>query len=90
VLAGQGPWVYVRVEDNGPGIPPERAQAVFEPFERAEENRPQDEGTGLGLSISRRLARLMHGDLTLHSQPGNGSQFFLWLPARELVDGDLT
>ncbi|MEN3338229.1 MAG: hypothetical protein V7647_1905 [Acidobacteriota bacterium] len=90
VLAGDGPWVYVRVEDNGPGIPPERAQAVFEPFERAEEKRPHDEGTGLGLSISRRLARLMHGDLTLHSQPGNGSQFFLWLPARELVDGDLT
>jgi PAS domain S-box-containing protein len=88
VLAAEGPWVYVRVEDNGPGIAPERVEAVFEPFERAEEKTPQGEGSGLGLSISRRLARLMHGDLTLRSEPGHGSQFLLWLPARDIVEDE--
>ena len=88
MLAARGPWVYVRVEDNGPGVPPERLEAVFEPFERAEEKTPQDEGAGLGLSISRRLARLMHGDLTLRSEPGHGSQFFLWLPARDIFEDE--
>jgi hypothetical protein len=38
------------------------------------------EGSGLGLTISRRLARLMGGDLTVRSQPGDGSVFTLWLP----------
>ena len=76
------------MEDNGPGIAPERVEAVFEPFERAEEKTPQGEGSGLGLSISRRLARLMHGDLTLRSEPGHGSQFLLWLPARDIVEDE--
>jgi PAS domain S-box-containing protein len=78
-LTGLGPWVWVRVEDNGEGIPPDRLTAIFEPFEQATPAHAH-RGTGLGLSISRRLARLMGGDLTVHSEPGQGSQFVLWLP----------
>ncbi len=78
-LAAPGPWIYLRVEDTGVGIAPERIGAVFEPFEHAQIS-DADRGTGLGLSISRRLARLMGGDLTVRSQVGSGSQFFLWLP----------
>lgn len=83
-VAGPGPWAYVRVEDNGQGIAPDRLAAIFEPFEQADaEHMLPREGSGLGLSISRRLARLMGGDLTVRSQLGEGSAFFLWLPEAE-------
>jgi PAS domain S-box-containing protein len=81
-LQGPGPWVYTRVEDTGPGIDPARMAAIFEPFEQADMTLTrQHGGTGLGLTIAKRLAILMGGDLTVRSQPGLGSVFFLWLPA---------
>jgi PAS domain S-box-containing protein len=79
---GYGPWVYVRVEDTGIGIPADRLQVIFEAFEQADMSHTrQHGGTGLGLAISRGLARKMGGDVTVRSQPGDGSAFFLWLPA---------
>ncbi|HEV3049318.1 MAG TPA: ATP-binding protein [Longimicrobium sp.] len=79
---GPGPWVYIRVEDTGAGIPPERLEAIFEPFVQADMTLTrQHGGSGLGLAISRQLARLMGGDLTVRSTEGLGSSFFLWLSA---------
>ena len=78
-LAGAGPWIYARVEDNGRGIPPDRLRAVFEPFQQSQVD-DQQRGTGLGLAMSRQFARLMGGDLTAQSQLGIGSGFTLWLP----------
>lgn len=78
-VSGPGPWLFVRVEDNGPGIASDRLEAIFEPFAQVNESDAL-RGTGLGLSIARRLARLMGGDLTVQSQVGAGSQFVLWLP----------
>jgi signal transduction histidine kinase len=81
-LQGIGPWVYLRVEDTGIGIPPEQLSAIFDPFVQIDSThtRPKD-GSGLGLTTSRRLARLMKGDLSVRSTVGQGSAFTLWLPA---------
>jgi signal transduction histidine kinase len=79
-LAG-GPWLALEVEDDGPGVPPEAQSRIFEAFVQADSGLTRAVGgTGLGLTISRRLARLMNGELTLHSEPGAGSRFSLWLP----------
>ena len=76
-LGGQGPWVYIRVEDNGEGILADQLRTIFEPYEQLA-NAGID-GAGLGLAISQRLARLMGGDLTATSVAGVGSSFFVWL-----------
>ncbi len=95
-LEGPGPWVFVRVEDTGPGIPEDRRREIFEPFQQADMSLTrQHGGTGLGLTIAKRLAELMQGGLHVRSEPGAGSTFFLWLPAapeevlgKELSDGE--
>jgi hypothetical protein len=84
-LHGDGPWTVIRVHDTGIGIPPEQLESIFSPFVQGEAGRTrQRDGTGLGLTISRRLARLMRGDVTVDSMPGEGSVFSLWLPAAAL------
>jgi PAS domain S-box-containing protein len=86
-LSGDGPWVCIMVEDTGIGMSPEQIANVFEPFVQAETGRTRTrDGTGLGLTISRRLARLMHGDITVETALGQGSCFKLWLRAAGIED----
>jgi len=73
----------LRVElwDSGPGMTPDEAAQVFEPFFRLEnEVRPRERGLGLGLAVARRLAQLAGGRLTLRVRPGRGCCFRLLLP----------
>jgi signal transduction histidine kinase len=75
--------IAITVWDTGPGIAPADHERVFEKFQQLvrETYRGKPEGTGLGLHISRELARLMGGDIVLHSAPGQGAAFVVTLPA---------
>lgn len=73
--------VSIHVEDNGPGIPRDKHEAVFEPFVQLDRGLTRTtEGTGLGLAISRGLARAMGGDILLKSDVGIGSVFTVTIP----------
>lgn len=69
----------ITVTDQGPGLSPDQQQRIFKKFERL--GRTGDGGSGLGLYISQRLADAMDGELTIASQPGEGTRFTLALPA---------
>ncbi|AVC42595.1 sensor histidine kinase [Achromobacter ruhlandii] len=76
--------VVIQVWDTGVGIAPELQEAVFTEFMRgagAPAAPGSEEGLGLGLAIVRRLAGLLHGEISLRSVPGKGSVFSLWVPA---------
>jgi len=71
-------WRLVcEIEDSGSGISAGDQAVLFLPFEQAEAGRRSNAGTGLGLAISRELARLMQGDISVRSEPGQGSVFRL-------------
>jgi PAS domain S-box-containing protein len=69
----------VEVSDNGPGIPPDKLDVIFEPFVRLGSD-AEVTGSGLGLAISREMARAMGGALTASSEVGCGTCFTLELP----------
>jgi PAS domain S-box-containing protein len=76
--------VFISVRDTGPGIPPDKLDAIFEPFVQLGRSlKSAHEGTGLGLAISRDLARAMGGDVTVESALGAGAIFTLLLPQPE-------
>ena len=69
------------VSDTGIGIPAEKLEAIFQPFEQVDgSTHRQFGGTGLGLAISRQLAMLLGGDLAVESTLGQGSVFRLTIP----------
>ena len=81
ILVRDGGRLEISVCDNGPGIPPEELEKVFEPFYRLESSRNRDTGgTGLGLSIARDVAQAHAGTLTLRNRPEGGLEARLTLP----------
>ena len=76
-----GPDLEVTVRDTGRGIPPDKLDAIFEPFVQVEPLRTRvTGGAGLGLAISQDIARQMGGAISVESSVGDGSTFTLRLP----------
>ena len=71
--------IRVAVCDAGPGIAPDSHERIFQPYEQVA-GVAKGRGTGLGLALSRQLARMMGGDITVASTPGQGATFNLDLP----------
>jgi signal transduction histidine kinase len=75
----EGDRIVFTVRDEGPGIPPEEVERIFDVYTSKKEGDVR--GMGLGLPLSRRLARLLGGDLRAVAHPGAGGEFVLELPA---------
>ena len=77
----EGDWLRIDVEDNGPGIPLESRERVFERFFRLDKARSRDHGgTGLGLSIVKHIVHAHGGQVWVEGQPGEGARFSFTLP----------
>lgn len=73
--------LVIRIEDEGPGIPEEGLERMFEPFQRGEMSRSRATGgVGLGLTIARNLARAHGGEVTLENRPEGGLRATVTLP----------
>ncbi len=73
-------YAVVEVSDTGTGIDPAIQQDIFSPFYTT---KPADKGTGLGLSTVASIVQQHRGHVRLHSEPGQGSRFEVWLPLLE-------
>ena len=85
-VRGEGEQVVLVVEDEGPGVPPELAERVFERFVRGGADRAGS--SGLGLSIVRAVAATHGGSVTLEGREGSGARFVVRLPAHVRARAD--
>jgi signal transduction histidine kinase len=72
--------LFISIKDDGPGIPPDKLERIFEPYFSTKEK-----GTGLGLAIARHRAEMYQGKVWAESQPDDGAIFMLELPTRTFM-----
>jgi signal transduction histidine kinase len=78
-VESQGDEARLHVIDTGPGIPPDKIDDLFRPYVAL---RTGGGGTGLGLPTARRIVQEHGGEITVHSEPGTGSDFVIHLPLK--------
>lgn len=83
VRTGASPTVRLVVSDHGPGIVPEDAERVFEPFYTT---KAPSEGMGLSLTVARHDVELLGGRIEVESAPGSGARFVVTLPVKAVGD----
>ncbi len=80
-VAREGKYILITVDDQGPGIPPDQLETIFEPFARTETSRNRASGgSGLGLTIARAIAQAHHGSVILTNRAEGGIRATLSLP----------
>jgi signal transduction histidine kinase len=75
----EGDYIRISVTDSGQGIPPDLIERVFEPFFTT---KAEGKGTGLGLSMVYGFIKQSQGQITITSEPGQGTTVSLLLPAK--------
>ena len=86
LAAGNGHYIEMSVIDTGIGINEQDLQRLCRPFEQLDSSLSRRyEGTGLGLALVKQLVELQGGFMAVRSQPGQGSEFTVWLPYREVA-----
>lgn len=79
-LALHGRWAEISVSDNGPGIPDDEKEQIFQRFQRGSSRDTEKGHHGLGLAVAREIALAHGGSLTVHDAPEGGASFLLRLP----------
>ena len=66
-----------QVTDNGPGIPEEKQESVFDSYQRVDNSSGQSSGKGLGLALVKNMVGKLGGEISLNSKVGKGTSFFI-------------
>ena len=82
ILALDGPMAVLHIDDEGPGVPPDQRERIFEPFYRLPGASERDGGVGLGLALVRSIALRHGGTVRCDAHAGPGARFSLRLPLR--------
>ena len=80
----------LRVRDQGPGIPPDSRERVFEPFVTTKSRGVTTGGMGIGLSLVRRSVEAMGGTVEIVDPPNGGAEFVIRIPVAQATNGGIS
>ncbi|HEY7477880.1 MAG TPA: PAS domain-containing protein, partial [Actinomycetota bacterium] len=87
-VRAEGTGVLLAVEDDGPGVPAELRESIFEPFQQGANAPAHSPGVGVGLTLVRRFAELHRGQAWVEDREGGGASFRVFLPGAANAPGD--